>query len=29
MTLPESNEAWHEMSWDEIHAMAEKTQGGN
>ena len=29
MTLPESNEAWHEMSWDEIHAMAEKTQGGS
>ena len=29
MTLPESNEAWHEMTWDEIHAMAEKTQGGS
>ena len=20
--MPESNEAWHEMSWDDIHAMA-------
>lgn len=20
--MPESNEAWHDMSWDEIHAMA-------
>ena len=28
MSLPESNEAWHEMSWDEIHAMADKAQGG-
>ena len=22
MSMPESNEAWHDMSWDEIHAMA-------
>lgn len=22
MPMPESNEAWHEMSWDDIHAMA-------
>ena len=29
MSLPESNEAWHEMSWDEIHAMADKAQGGD
>tara|TARA_R100000388_G_C7242752_1_gene162721 strand:+ start:624 stop:977 length:354 start_codon:yes stop_codon:yes gene_type:complete len=23
MSMPESNEAWHEMSWEEIHAMAD------
>lgn len=22
MSMPESNEEWHDMSWDEIHAMA-------
>lgn len=22
MSMPASNEEWHEMSWDEIHAMA-------
>lgn len=22
ISMPESNEAWHEMSWDDIHAMA-------
>jgi len=22
MAMPESNEAWHDMSWDDIHAMA-------
>ena len=22
ISMPESNEAWHDMSWDEIHAMA-------
>ena len=23
INMPESNEAWHEMSWDDIHAMAD------
>lgn len=23
MSMPASNEEWHEMSWDEIHAMAD------
>lgn len=22
ISMPESNEAWHDMSWDQIHAMA-------
>tara|TARA_R100001510_G_C7634890_1_gene193226 strand:+ start:918 stop:1268 length:351 start_codon:yes stop_codon:yes gene_type:complete len=22
MSMPDSNEEWHDMSWDEIHAMA-------
>ena len=22
MAMPETNEAWHDMSWDDIHAMA-------
>ena len=22
MSMPESNKEWHDMSWDEIHAMA-------
>lgn len=22
MTMPSTNEEWHEMSWDDIHAMA-------
>jgi hypothetical protein len=22
MSMPETNEAWHDMSWDDIHAMA-------
>lgn len=22
ISMPESNEAWHEMSWEDIHAMA-------
>jgi len=24
MSMPDSNEEWHEMSWDEIHKMADE-----
>lgn len=24
ISMPESNEAWHEMSWEEIHKMADE-----